>query len=103
MPDNLNHIGRRGGRRGAEPMAYLLAWRMEIAKELLLRDHRLTVSDVTGRWKGSTSIFSVAFSRHLWMPPFGMGGRGGRESIRLSKPPGEADAVDLPPLSNDRA
>ena len=51
------------------PMEYLLAWRMEIAKALL-RDERVTVSDVAERvGYGSTSAFSVAFSRHVGQPP----------------------------------
>jgi len=54
---------------GVPPMAYLLAWRMRIAKELLRRDG-LTVADVAERvGYGSTSAFSVAFSRHVGEPP----------------------------------
>lgn len=54
---------------GVPPMAYLLAWRMEIAKELLRRDG-LTVAEVAERvGYGSTSTFSVAFSRHVGEPP----------------------------------
>lgn len=54
---------------GVAPMEYLLAWRMEIAKELL-RDNELAVSEVAERMGyGSTSTFSVAFSRHVGQPP----------------------------------
>lgn len=54
---------------GVAPMEYLLAWRMEIAKELL-RANELTVSEVAQRvGYGSTSTFSVAFSRHVGQPP----------------------------------
>jgi AraC-like DNA-binding protein len=54
---------------GLAPMEYLLSWRMEIAKELLRRDE-LTVSEVAERvGYGSTSTFSVAFSRHVGQPP----------------------------------
>lgn len=54
---------------GVPPMAYLLAWRMQIAKELLRRDG-LTVAEVAERvGYGSTSTFSVAFSRHVGQPP----------------------------------
>ncbi len=54
---------------GVAPMAYLLAWRMEIAKALLRHD-KVTVSDVAERvGYGSTSAFSVAFSRHVGQPP----------------------------------
>jgi AraC-like DNA-binding protein len=54
---------------GAAPMEYLLSWRMEIAKDLLRRDE-LTISEVAERiGYGSTSTFSVAFSRHVGQPP----------------------------------
>lgn len=54
---------------GVAPMEYLLAWRMEIAKALL-RDDKVTVSEVAERvGYGSTSAFSVAFSRHVGQPP----------------------------------
>jgi AraC-like DNA-binding protein len=54
---------------GVAPMEYLLGWRMEIAKDLLRRDE-LTVSEVAERvGYGSSSTFSVAFSRHVGQPP----------------------------------
>ena len=54
---------------GVPPMEYVLAWRMEIAKELLRRDG-LSVTEVAERvGYGSTSTFSVAFSRHVGEPP----------------------------------
>lgn len=54
---------------GMAPMEYLLSWRMEIAKRLL-RDDALGVSEVATRvGYGSSSAFSVAFSRHVGVPP----------------------------------
>lgn len=54
---------------GVAPMEYLLAWRMEIARELLRAD-KVAVSEVAERvGYGSTSAFSVAFSRHVGQPP----------------------------------
>ena len=54
---------------GVPPMEYLLAWRMQIAKDLLKRE-ALTVTEVAARvGYGSTSTFSVAFSRHVGQPP----------------------------------
>lgn len=54
---------------GVPPMEYLLAWRMHIAKGLLRRE-ALTVTEVAERvGYGSTSTFSVAFSRHVGQPP----------------------------------
>ncbi|SOZ40024.1 AraC family transcriptional regulator (fragment) (plasmid) [Cupriavidus neocaledonicus] len=54
---------------GVAPMEYLLSWRMEIAKELLRRDG-LSVSEIAERiGYGSTSAFSVAFTRHVGQPP----------------------------------
>ncbi|MGV7211283.1 AraC family transcriptional regulator [Oxalobacteraceae bacterium A2-2] len=54
---------------GATPMDYLLAWRMEIAKELLTAGE-LTVSAIAERvGYGSSSAFSVAFSRYVGLAP----------------------------------
>lgn len=54
---------------GMAPMEYLLSWRMEIAKDLLKRED-LTVAEVAERvGYGSSSTFSVAFSRHVGLPP----------------------------------
>lgn len=54
---------------GTPPMDYLLRWRMEIAKSLL-RHERMAVADVGERvGYGSTSTFSVAFSRHVGQSP----------------------------------
>ncbi|MGH8513812.1 MAG: helix-turn-helix transcriptional regulator, partial [Gammaproteobacteria bacterium] len=54
---------------GVAPMEYLLAWRMEIAKSLL-RDDTTTVAEIAERvGYGSTSAFSVAFSRQVGQPP----------------------------------
>jgi AraC-like DNA-binding protein len=54
---------------GVAPMTYLLAWRMAIAKDLLRRN-RCTVSEVAERvGYRSASAFSVAFGRHVGLPP----------------------------------
>lgn len=54
---------------GVAPMEYLLSWRMEIAKDLLKREE-MTVSEAAERvGYGSTSAFSVAFSRHVGQSP----------------------------------
>lgn len=54
---------------GVTPMQYLLSWRMEIAKDLLARDGS-TVAEVAERvGYGSSSAFSVAFSRHVGQSP----------------------------------
>jgi AraC-like DNA-binding protein len=54
---------------GTPPMDYLLRWRMEIAKSLLRHGH-MAVADVSERvGYGSTSTFSVAFSRHVGQSP----------------------------------
>jgi AraC-like DNA-binding protein len=61
---------------GVAPMEYLLSWRMEIAKDLLRRDE-LNVSEVAEHvGYGSTSAFSVAFSRHVGEPPSAYPSRG---------------------------
>jgi AraC-like DNA-binding protein len=54
---------------GVPPMEYVLAWRMEVAKALLRRSG-LSVAEVAERvGYGSTSAFSVAFSRQVGAPP----------------------------------
>ena len=53
---------------GVAPMEYLLAWRMALAKDLLRR--RGGVAEVAGRvGYSSASTFSVAFARHVGLPP----------------------------------
>ncbi|MBV8663942.1 MAG: helix-turn-helix transcriptional regulator, partial [Hyphomicrobiales bacterium] len=54
---------------GSTPMDYLLAWRMALARRLL-REEDLTLEQVAERvGYGSASTFSVAFSRHVGVPP----------------------------------
>jgi AraC-like DNA-binding protein len=54
---------------GVAPMEYLLAWRMRIARDLLARGD-LQVAEIAERvGYGSSSAFSVAFSRHVGQPP----------------------------------
>jgi AraC-like DNA-binding protein len=54
---------------GLSPMEYFLAWRMILAKNLLLRKDA-TIADVARRiGYSSASAFSVAFSRHVGLPP----------------------------------
>ncbi|CAO4148438.1 AraC family transcriptional regulator [Methylorubrum aminovorans] len=54
---------------GVAPMEYLLAWRMALAKDLLRREGG-GIAEVAARvGYGSASTFSVAFSRHVGLPP----------------------------------
>jgi len=54
---------------GLAPMAYLQAWRMALAKDLLKRE-ALGIAEVAERvGYGSASTFSTAFSRHVGAPP----------------------------------
>jgi AraC-like DNA-binding protein len=54
---------------GVAPMAYLLGWRMALAKKLL-RGREMGVAGVAERvGYSSASTFSVAFTRHVGMPP----------------------------------
>lgn len=54
---------------GVAPMEYLLAWRMAMAKEMLRRKEG-DVAEVAERvGYGSASAFSVAFARHVGLPP----------------------------------
>jgi len=53
---------------GVAPMAYLLQWRMALAKDLL--GQRASVGEVAERvGYSSASTFSVAFARHVGVPP----------------------------------
>lgn len=53
---------------GVAPMEYATGWRMALAKELLRED--VAMAEIAQRvGYGSTSAFSVAFSRHVGMPP----------------------------------
>ncbi len=54
---------------GAAPMDYLLTWRMALAQSLLRR-RQGGIAEVARRiGYGSASTFSVAFSRHVGVPP----------------------------------
>jgi AraC-like DNA-binding protein len=54
---------------GVAPMEYRLSWRMALAKNLLLREE-CSVTEVAGRVGYSpASTFSVAFTRHVGLPP----------------------------------
>jgi AraC-like DNA-binding protein len=54
---------------GVAPMEYLLAWRMALAKDLLRR-RDVGIAEVAERvGYSSASTFSVAFARHVGLPP----------------------------------
>ena len=54
---------------GVAPMEYLLAWRMALAKTML-RQQEAGVGEIAERvGYGSASAFSVAFTRHVGLPP----------------------------------
>lgn len=54
---------------GVAPMEYLQGWRMALAKDLLRRE-KVGVAQVAERvGYGSASTFSVAFARHVGLPP----------------------------------
>lgn len=54
---------------GFAPMEYLLTWRMALAKSLLQR-RTGTIAEIAAKvGYGSASAFSVAFTRHVGLPP----------------------------------
>lgn len=54
---------------GVAPMEYLLAWRMALAKDLLRRKEG-GIAEIAQRvGYSSASTFSIAFSRHVGLPP----------------------------------
>ncbi|GJJ00986.1 transcriptional regulator [Duganella rhizosphaerae] len=67
---------------GVAPMEYLLTWRMAWAKHLLRRQ-AAGIAEVAGRvGYGSASAFSVAFTRHVGLPP----ARYAREQLAMRQP-----------------
>jgi AraC-like DNA-binding protein len=67
---------------GVAPMEYLLAWRMALAKNLLLRREG-GVAEVAQRvGYSSASTFSVAFTRYVGLPPT----RYAREQMESPRP-----------------
>ncbi len=54
---------------GAAPMDYLLTWRMALAQNLLRRRQGGIAEVATRVGYGSASTFSVAFARHVGVPP----------------------------------
>lgn len=66
---------------GVAPMEYLLVWRMALAKRLLRRQEA-GIAEVAERvGYGSASAFSVAFTRHVGLPP----ARYAREQMALQR------------------
>lgn len=60
---------RFNGALGVAPMEYLLAWRMALAKDLLRRGEATIAAVAEHVGYSSASTFSVAFTRHVGMPP----------------------------------
>ncbi|APA88149.1 AraC family transcriptional regulator [Paraburkholderia sprentiae WSM5005] len=54
---------------GVAPMAYLLSWRMAIAKNLLRRNEDGVAAIAARVGYSSASAFSAAFTRHVGLPP----------------------------------
>ncbi len=54
---------------GVAPMAYLLTWRMAMARDLLRRGGGGVAEVAQQVGYGSASAFSVAFTRHVGVPP----------------------------------
>ena len=54
---------------GVAPMEYLLGWRMALAKDLLRREKVGVAQTAEQVGYSSASTFSVAFARHVGMPP----------------------------------
>lgn len=67
-------------------MAYLLTWRMALAKNLL-RSSRLSVADVAERvGYRSASAFSIAFTRFTGQTPTGFAGAERRSGTAEAEP-----------------
>jgi len=71
---------------GMTPMEYLLGWRMALAKQLL-RGRPTSVAEVAERvGYGSASAFSVAFARHVGLPPRRYARSGVSDGSTLTQP-----------------
>lgn len=57
------------GEVGSSPMEYVAAWRMAVAKDMLSRGNIAMVELAQRVGYGSVSAFSMAFSRHVGIPP----------------------------------
>ena len=70
---------------GAAPMEYVTAWRMALAKEMLLRGGLTNVEIALRIGYGSASAFGMAFSRHVGISPgtFAEKQRGGQPAPQL--------------------
>lgn len=74
---------------GIAPMAYLLAWRMALAKQWLHKGGR-SMAEIAGQvGYGSVSAFGVAFTRHVGVSP----GRYAREADAASKDAGAQEGA----------
>ncbi|MEQ5836217.1 AraC family transcriptional regulator [Marinobacter sp. NFXS9] len=73
---------------GIPPKAYLLAWRMALAKQLL-KQSQVRIADVAEHvGYNSASTFSVAFSRHVGTPPSEYASTQGGEHAAVTEPVG---------------
>ena len=74
-------------------MEYLLGWRMALAKDLLRRDSSGIARVAERVGYSSASTFSVAFARHVGMPPicFARGQRTGETGARFRSASIEAE------------
>jgi AraC-like DNA-binding protein len=57
------------GEVGSAPMKYVAAWRMAVAKDMLVRGNMAMAELARRVGYGSVSSFSMAFSRHVGTPP----------------------------------
>lgn len=62
---------------GLAPMEYVATWRMAVAKEMLISGKFSIVEIATSVGYGSVSSFSMAFSRHVGIPPGAFAARRG--------------------------
>ena len=70
---------------GKAPMEYVTAWRMAVARDLLLRG-RLTNAEIAERvGYGSASAFGMAFARHQGVSPRGFVAHGGAGRGRVNE------------------
>jgi AraC-like DNA-binding protein len=68
-------FNRFRGKVGSAPMEYVAAWRMAVAKDMLLRGNIAMVELARRVGYGSVSAFSTAFSRHVGTSPGTFAGR----------------------------
>ena len=87
---------------GVAPMEYLLAWRMALAKDMLRRKECGIVEVAERVGYSSASTFSVAFARHVGLPPARYARERGAATSEHDAPNPMREGLPKSPLPDER-